>query len=410
MKRVILLMLAVMFCLCSCSNGILSGDAKDMIDFENAAVGEQEDDDLIFNRSETFIGAWLSYLELSCADKDVGKEQYAAYIDGLLENAQKIGVSDLFVHAVSFADAIYPSQIYPSSDKIAAKRGDKLPFDALSVIVAQAKKRSLRVHAWINPYRIQSQFDSDKLCKTETVYRLLKNGDGAVVRAGEGLYFNPASDTTVRIVTDAARELLSGYDLDGIHIDDYFYPPCENDFDRKQYEEYRKNGGTDTLSSWRRENVNKLLKSLYSAVKSFGEEKLFTVSPGGDIEKDVTVHYADVERWLREDGFCDMVIPQIYYGFENESQPFEKCLAEWQNAACGDTRLAVGLALYKGGKTDEFAGASGQNEWKENSDILARQVRKILQSGLDGFCLYSLKFVNFKEKETQNLYNMLYSE
>lgn len=410
MKRVILLVLAAMFCLCSCSNGILSEDAKDVIDFDNAAVGEQDDADLIFNRSETFVGAWLSYLELSGDGKMTDTKHYAAYIDGLLESAEKIGVSDLFVHAVSFADAIYPSQIYPTSERIASCRGDKLPFDALSVIVGQAKKRGLRVHAWINPYRIQSQYDEAALCKTETAYRLMKKGDDAVVRAGGGLYFNPASEKTVRLVTDAARELMSGYGLDGIHIDDYFYPPCESGFDEKQYEAYRKSGGIENLASWRQENVNRLVRSLYTTVKSFGEEKLFSISPGGDIEKDSSVHYADVKRWLREDGYCDLLIPQIYYGFENESQPFEKCLAQWKNAACGNTRLAVGLALYKTGKTDEFAGESGKNEWKDNSDILARQVKQILQSGIDGFCLYSLKFVNFKEKEIQNLYNMLYSE
>ena len=409
MKRLILLILAVLFCFCSCSNSVFSENPKDTVDFDNAAVKEQEDNDLIFNGNNRFIASWLSYLELTYPEKDVSESRYAEYIDGLLENAKKNGAGDIFVHCVSFSDAIYPSEIYPSSGRIAEKRGDKLPFDALSVITERAKRLGLRVHGWLNPYRIQSEFDESGLCKTETAYRLLKSGENDVVKADGGLYYNPASEKVIRLVTDAVKELMSGYDLDGIHIDDYFYPPCESGFDKKQYEEYQKSGGKESLDEWRRENVNKLLRSIYSAVKSFGEDKLFTVSPGGDIEKDISVHYADVKRWLREDGYCDMVIPQIYYGFENESQPFEKCFEEWKNANSGSTGLAVGLALYKAGKTDEFAGESGKNEWKENSDIIARQVKDILNSGINGFCLYSLKFVNFNEKETQNLYNMLYS-
>lgn len=412
MKRLILLVPAVLLCLClcSCSNDVLSQDAKEMIDFDNAAVKEQEDNDLIFNRSKPFAGAWLSYLELTYPESAYDKEQYAGYIDGLLENVEKIGISDVFVHAVSFSDAIYPSEIYPSSERFAGKRGDKLPFDFLDLIIERAKKHNLRVHAWLNPYRIQSQVDESRLCKSETAYRLLISGSGDVIKADGGLYYNPASERVIRLVTDAVKELLSGYELAGIHIDDYFYPPCESGFDKEQYAGYQKCGGKESLDEWRRENVNKLVRSLYSTVKSFGEDKLFTISPGGDMEKDINTHYADVKRWLQEDGYCDLLIPQIYFGFENESQPFEKCFEDWKNAACGDTGLAVGLALYKAGKTDEFAGESGKNEWTQNSDIIARQVQSILKSGTDGFCLYSVKFVNFNEKETQNLYNMLYSK
>ncbi|MGN1442496.1 MAG: glycoside hydrolase family 10 protein, partial [Acutalibacteraceae bacterium] len=350
MKRIFIFFLtAVMFTLCSCSNGMLSEDMKDVVDFDNAAVG-YDDDDFLMNQSKTRSAVWLSYLDLTPSEQDYTKEQYAKYIDSLLENAKKLGVSDVFVHAVSFSDAIYPSEIYPSSTVFCEKRGDKLPFDALSVIIERAKKLDLKVHAWINPYRIQSSFDSGKLCETETAFRLYQSGNGDVVKADGGLYYNPASERTVRLVTDAVRELLSGYDLAGIHIDDYFYPPAESGFDEKQYEAYQKSGGTEPIDDWRRENVNKLVRSIYNAVKDFGDDKLFSISPSGDIEKNRSVHYADVTRWLKEDGYCDVMIPQIYYGFLNESQPFEKCLEEWENAACGDTRLWVGLALYKIGK------------------------------------------------------------
>lgn len=408
MKRILIIFLAaVLLWLCSCSNGMLSEDLKDVVDFDNAVVGH-DDDDFLMNQSKIRSGVWMSYLDLTAPERDATQEQYAQYIDTLFEKVKKLGIRNVFVHAVSFSDAVYPSEIYPSSTVFCEKRGDRLPFDALSVIIERAKKLDLKVHAWINPYRIQSSFDIGKLCETETAYKLYQSGNGDVVRAGEGLYYNPASERTIRLVTDAVRELLSGYALAGIHIDDYFYPPVESGFDEKQYEAYKESGGTNTIDEWRRENVNKLVRSIYDAVKDFGDDKIFSISPSGDIEKNRSVHYADVKRWLREDGYCDVMIPQIYYGFLNESQPFEKCLEEWKIAACGNTKLSVGLALYKIGKADEFAGETGKSEWQENSDMIARQVKTIIESGIGGFCLYSIKFVNFQEKEIQNLYNMLY--
>ena len=147
MKRLILLVPAVLLCLClcSCSNDVLSQDAKEMIDFDNAAVKEQEDNDLIFNRSKPFAGAWLSYLELTYPENAYDKEQYAGYIDGLLENVERIGISDVFVHAVSFSDAIYPSEIYPSSERFSGKRGDSI----LTVF-----SRSLTKAAFVNQKRL----------------------------------------------------------------------------------------------------------------------------------------------------------------------------------------------------------------------------------------------------------------
>ena len=113
MKRIlILLLLPVMLFLCSCSNGLFSEDSKDVIDFDNPAAGN-DDGDFLFNKSDIRCAAWISYLELKPPESDCSREEYGGYIASLLENAKKLGVSDVFVHAVSFSDSIYPSQIYP---------------------------------------------------------------------------------------------------------------------------------------------------------------------------------------------------------------------------------------------------------------------------------------------------------
>ena len=99
-----------------------------------------------------------------------------------------------------------------------------------------------------------------------------------------------------------------------------------------------------------------------------------------------------------------MIIPQIYFGFDNETLPFESCASQWAEL-CKSRKvlLCAGLAVYKAGKEDTFAGDSGKNEWKENSDILKRQVEYLRENGFDGFCLYSSQFVNFNEKDKNKL-------
>ena len=97
---------------------------------------------------------------------------------------------------------------------------------------------------------------------------------------------------------------------------------------------------------------------------------IFSISPSADIEKCKNVFFCDVEKWCREEGFVDLIIPQIYYGFENETMPFEEIVNEWLSVEKDENvKLYFGLAVYKCGATDENAG-SGKNEWKENNDII----------------------------------------
>ena len=200
-----------------------------------------------------------------------------------------------------------------------------------------------------------------------------------------------------RLIVDGIREILSRYDVDGIHFDDYFYPPSCGDFDKGEYEEYRRNGGKLSLDFFRRENVSNLLSLSYSAVKSFGEEKIFSVSPSGDMVRNYNEIYADVSLWCKG-GYCDMIIPQLYYGFLNESKPFSDVLSQWLTLTDkSKVKLVIGLALYKVGEKDEFAG-KGENEWKENGDIIKGQRDLCMNKGCYGISYYSsdyLQNINF---------------
>lgn len=360
------------------------------------------------NEKDLFAASWLSYIELSVKKGRETKEQYTAYIDGIFDNMNKVNVTDVFVQVRPFADAFYASSLFPSSAYAASEQGGEMPFDALKLITERAKEKNLNIHAWINPYRVSSNKDINALSKKNPAYLWYEKGKSDdVVISDSGIYFNPASEKVRKLIVDGAKELLSNYDIKGIHIDDYFYFADCGDFDKNQYESYTSQGGSLSLSDWRRENVNCLVSSLYIAVKEFGQDKIFSVSPAGDMKKCYEESYADVSLWCREEGYCDIIIPQIYFGFENEKLPFEKCLSQWLSACEGNgSKLVIGLALYKSGQEDTYA-LEGKNEWTENSDVIFRQVKLLREKGCRGFGLYSGTYINFSETFlSQELHNL----
>ena len=411
MKRIIAILVLIMLIFCGCSPAV--DIENETLDFSTSGVFK-ETEGFLFDSLEhgEFRGAWLSYLEIN-PKKLSDKNEYRAYIGEILERLGSFGVGDLFLQVRPFADSIYKSELFETSSCVVKKRGDSLPFDFLKVIIYEAKKKDIRVHAWINPYRIMSETRNEDISVQSIIGKWLcdKKSDN-IIRIDGGIYLNPASVEVQQLIINGVREILNNYDVAGIHIDNYFYPSDSRKIDEKQYENYIGNGGRLSLEEWRKENVSSLISGIYCAVKANSKSKIFSISPCADIAKNQQRLFADVEKWCSEDGWCDMIIPQIYFGFENETLPFESCANQWAKL-CKSKKvlLCAGLAVYKAGKEDTFAGDSGKNEWKENSDILKRQVEYIRENGFDGFCLYSSQFVNFNEKlcskELKNLNDVL---
>lgn len=432
MKRIIFITAVLLLLLCGCGkNDNLSPyvsetalqtekstaeeSTTEKLRAENHVSSPREEEVSVPQKTEedaSFSASWLSYIELSPVSGRSTKEAYSTYIDGIFDNMKSIGITDVFIHVRPFADAFYPSEYFPASAYAASVQGGEFPFDILGVITERAKIKNLSIHAWINPYRVSHGNDITALSEKNPARLMYKQGIAEDVAVTEkGIYFNPSSERVRKLIVDGARELMENYDIKGIHIDDYFYFDSCGDFDARQYQVYTSLGGQLSLADWRRENVSTLLASLYSAVKSFGEDKIFSVSPSGDIAKCYNESYADVYLWCREEGYCDMIIPQIYYGFENEKLPFERCLDDW-SALCrgGKVKLTVGLALYKAGQEDTYA-LSGKDEWINGKDIIARQVKLLKEKKCYGYALYSGTYINFNEKnfaeELNNLKSMV---
>ncbi|MBR3552808.1 MAG: family 10 glycosylhydrolase [Clostridia bacterium] len=339
-------------------------------------------------------GVWLSYSEWN----PTGAASLQAYCDALtarLTALRDLGITDLFAQVRPFGDAVYPSRLFPAAACVASTRGGALPFDYFAALLDTARPLGFRVHAWINPYRLSNDPQAlDRLRQDPVVGQWLKEPGQTDVRVIEtGVFLNPASQRARQVILDGVVELLSDYAPDGIHLDDYFYPTDAPDFDKAEYRAYKRAGGVMARDDWRRENVNALLRTLYAAAKAADTPALFTLSPCADIEKNERTLFADVRRWCGEDGYCDFIIPQIYFGFCHETLPFDQTLDAWL-ALCGDRpeRLWAGLAVYKIGTKDPYAGNGGRTEWQTDGGVLTRQVALLRQTGCGGCCLYSISY------------------
>lgn len=394
----IIMTVAICFSLVGC--GLYSSDDNPTLDVHEEAVfdDDEEDTSKAMSDEDSFLFTWMTYSEIRVTDALAEKTAYEKHIKGLFNNMKKIGVTDCFVQVRPFADAMYKSEYYPLS-VYAEKAKD---FDPFAVIVSLGKSHGVNIHAWINPYRISSS----KLTSSNPYYEMSNSDAEYIVTTASGVYFNPCSLKAQTLILSGVEELMENYSIKGIHIDDYFYPADFGDKDTVQYESYCKKGGDKDIASWRRENVNSLIAAIYLKVRSFGEDKIFSVSPSGNIKKNYSQLYVDVYEWCKG-GYCDIILPQIYFGFENESLPFGRCFEEWLNITDRDkVRLIPALALYKAGKEDVFAG-DGKYEWKDKGDIISRQVKLMKESNCKDFALYSSSYINFSEKFTaQELKNL----
>ena len=131
-----------------------------------------------------------------------------------------------------------------------------------------------------------------------------------------------------------------------------------------------------------------MVKQLYDTVKAHDPDCIFSISPQGAAEINAEKLYADTARWASDPGFCDWILPQLYYGFQNETCPFEPTLAAWEQTAVS-VRLIPGLAAYKTGAEDTWAG-SGSAEWQNDPTVLSRETALLLEDdAVSGCAFYS---------------------
>ena len=336
-------------------------------------------------------GVWISFYELNSMFDS--KKGFKTEFLSVLDNCKKLKIQNLYIHTRAFGESLYKSEYFPQLEKVKA-----YDYDVFEFILSECKKAGLKVHAWINPYRVSSSSeDITTINPLSPAFKWLndteKQNDKNVCLDG-GIYYNPSSSEVLKLILDGIRELIENYKVDGVHFDDYFYPTTDGEFDEVSYTEYKSTAQNPlSLGDWRRENVNLLISSCYTVIKQKNKDVVFSISPAADIKKNQNNLYADAEEWIKN-GYIDEIIPQLYFGFEYPDSKFSflNLLEEWKKLSVLNTavKLKIGLAFYKAEPTL----TADKNEWENNFDIIARQVAVCQSdSAVSGYVYFSYSSV-----------------
>lgn len=314
---------------------------------------------------------WISFSEL---DKMNSGGNFKQEFSNALKECRDFNITDIFIHTVAFCDSIYPSQIYPTRAGYSTK-----DFDVLEYAVKAAHKENIKIHAWMNPYRVKTSSNSyldlpDKNPAKKWLCDQNEQNDKNVCITQNGIYLNPAESEVRRTVIGAVKEVISNYDVDGVHFDDYFYPTTDPSFDVSSYEEYKKSCQKPLcLEEYRKNAVNALISGCYTAIKFKNKDLVFSVSPAASLQNDRDKLYADVSAWCKS-GCVDVIIPQLYFGFQypDPNFRFDNLIKTWKTVTENtETKLVIGLAPYKI-DTDKVPDSA---EWASDYTVLEREYR-----------------------------------
>ncbi len=320
---------------------------------------------------------WLTQFDLSTMWETNSESAFRANIKKVLQNCVNNGFNTVFVQCRPNGDATYRSNLYPWSKYVFTYGAGysataTKSFDPLAITVDEGHKLNLSIHGWINPLRLMG---TDEIVNVSDNYKLKQwynSKRGTYVVDVNGTYWlNPAYPEVRQYIIDGAKEIMSNYNVDGLHIDDYFYPTTEAFFDEAAF----RASGYQDVYNFRRYNMNLLVSGLYSAAKSIDIDMVFGVSPAGNPTKVINNHCADVGLWCSSSNYIDYIMPQLYYGFEHPSAPFNSMVQKWTNVVTSPTvKLYIGLALYKAVTPSSSTVYDGQ-EWYNSDDIIKRQIQ-----------------------------------
>ena len=341
---------------------------------------------------------WPSRRELS-ADKQ--KAEALA----ILDNAVQMKLNAVVLQVRPAADAIYPSELEPWSEFLTGEQG-KPPvpyYDPLQFWIEQAHARGLELHAWFNPYRARTTASRHGLARNH----ISKTNPDAVRQYGELLWMDPgepaAAQQTLNVISDVTRR----YDVDGIHIDDYFYPypvksgnGSEVDFpDEPAWNLYLQRGGKLGRADWRRDNVNRMVETLYQRIHQEKSWVKFGISPFGIGRPDrlppgITGFsqydrlYADVELWLNK-GWLDYLAPQLYWPINQAPQAFKVLQEYWLGQNKTGRHIWPGLYTSRIDHTEK--------SWQ--ADEILNQVDAVRERGVGGHIHFSMVSLTQNRKD-----------
>ena len=351
-------------------------------------------------------GAWVATVDNIDwpSRRGLPAAEQRAEMQRLLERSLTLGLNALMLQVRPAADAIYPSALEPWSEYLSGEQG-RAPepgWDPLAMWVREAHKRGIELHAWFNPYRAWHPSARG----APAVNHVSRSKPQLVRRYGDMMWLDPAEPEAAAHTLAVVADVLTRYDIDGVHIDDYFYPyPVKAadggdvEFpDAAPFQRYRDGGGVLARDDWRREQVNKLVQAMFETVHRIKPAARFGISPFGLGRPDLRPAgiegfsqfdklYADVETWV-ERGWYDYLAPQLYWPIDREKQAFPVLLDYWSR------RVSSGKHLWPGIFTSSIAAANvtpapGARAWRAD-EILKQITLQRWQGGATGHIHFSM--------------------
>ena len=340
-----------------------------------------------------YVGAWVTYMDLNISEEENTETAFKSRFESIIKKSKKFGVNNLYVHVRPFCDAFYPSKIFPWSHLITGTQGKNPGFDPLKYMIETAHKNDIKFHAWVNPLRVKLKNMPEQLSSENPYYKLSSfkyflECDGTVC-------LNPGYEETRNLVLEGIKEIVSNYEVDGIHFDDYFYPEPIN------IKDYAAEGNqVSDIISWRKQSIMQLIKESHDTIKSTKKNVEFGISPLGNNEK---CHAMGIDaKELCKMKIIDYICPQLYWSLEYKTMPFEKAATTWKKLTENTgVKLFGGLALYKiGTELDD-------KTWQNDKNILPKEISILEKLGYDGAILYSFGQLDESKEEILNLLKKL---
>lgn len=308
----------------------------------------------IFPQSEgskrEFRGAWIA--TVANIDWPKGRTitsgQKVADLVQIFDKLKEANINAVFFQVRTECDALYKSNYEPWSYWLTNEQGQAPEpyFDPLEFAISEAHSRGMELHAWFNPYRVTSDTGA-----YERFYQhISKTKPDWILKFGKYTMLDPGNPEVQEYILNVIVDVLTRYDVDGIHFDDYFYPysPKVSNEDSLTFLKYHR--GFTNIDDWRRDNINSLMKRIYQVIKSYKPYVKFGISPFGIVENKYAdtdgfnsyhIIYCDPLSWIKG-RYVDYVIPQLYWEMDHPKAPYRKLLPWWASVT-EDRHLYIGL-------------------------------------------------------------------
>jgi len=348
---------------------------------------------------------WVATVGNIDIGQHTSEENYKNQIISMLNRIEALNFNTVFFQVRPMNDAFYPSDYAPFSRYLTGVEGQDPGWDVLEFIIAEAHKRGIELHAWLNPYRV-SNVSGDKMTQLNSLHEdnFARQHPEFVLQDLQGkLILNPGENQVRAYIKNVIQELMANYNVDGIHFDDYFY--SYSGMDNSQDEEtYNRTKLTDqTLADWRRENVNMLVRDIFNIVETYNtnhaETVKFGISPfgiwkSGGIDgsntststmQSYSAQYADSRKWV-EEGWLHYIMPQLYWQFDHGLAPYADLVDWWSEITEGTgVDLIIGHGFYR------YAENSG---WSYESEFLEQLRYNQTYEVIKGSAIFSYKTLN----------------